>query len=445
VQARTGAESHALDFFCRVVAPSLAGPLDSYFWTHITVQWSKQDICANHAVLALSSFFEEFQNTQKSASTQAGMGQFATWHYNQAIKHLRLAKSHDTVLLVCILFVCIELLRGDYPTAIKHCRHGMTILNETGSKSRLVRDYLDPEFSRLSVFPYSFGATPTTFPSLDVLLPRCTSPFQTVEGAHLAMRVLFTRALRFGISTDAYRSGRIPSCELFEKAKRAQKLINDDLDEWFTSFRKFGIKNKPEFQNHWAIYSMELEWYACKVWVATCLASGEAIYDEHMDKLRSIIRLAKRVVDSSSGFNEYKVARLTMETGFLLSLNFAMSKCRNLKLRINALKLIKSLALSKEGPWAYDVILACGRRTIEIEHDVRLDTDLNVLDAAGNDVSDGSTLPNENNRIAKVTLAPGVAIQETVYEGKVARKIVCLFEGSVANEAVMSKVECLTI
>ena len=74
---------------------------------------------------------------------------FALVHYNKAVAALALRINNSTVpvervLLACILFVCIEFLRGDVQLALKHFRAGMNIaLQSLSDRTSITQTALD--------------------------------------------------------------------------------------------------------------------------------------------------------------------------------------------------------------------------------------------------------------------------------------------------------------
>ena len=89
------------------------------------------------------------------------------------------------MLVVCALFVCLELIKGDVNVAIKHIRAGLKILRHrgcftddrlyprlSGNTTGLFVDLVDL-FSRLRMQSITFDASliPEGFPYLDINIP----------------------------------------------------------------------------------------------------------------------------------------------------------------------------------------------------------------------------------------------------------------------------------
>ncbi|KAL0939985.1 C6 zinc finger domain protein [Colletotrichum truncatum] len=399
-QAASEPELRALSFFRSAVAPVLAGPLDNYFWTHLVTQVSHQEKAARHAVLAISSLYEKFkENPLDRISGEKNT--FAVSNYNEAIKYLRTTDNLETVLLVCLLFTCIDMLRGECKGAINHCRHGINILNGSSSKSRLIRDFLEPAFCRLGIFPFFFGVRPETFPVLEAVASVPKAPFRNLAEAQAALDPLLVKTIRFVRSADEYRLGDDPSPKPSKTTLSQRQDIYAELDSWHAALRNLlKYKTKSSKETVAANESMvekllEVKWLVGKIWIETCLSRGEAIFDLQLDKFQRIIDLSYEADNllKSSKQNQPR-AKFTFDMGFGPLLGFVIIKCRCLRLRLDALQLVQTLSHERETLWDNSSVLSFGRRMIELEHDLQL-TPGGSLD----DVFDDGTLPEEGKRI----------------------------------------------
>ncbi|KAG8666893.1 hypothetical protein FPOAC1_011715 [Fusarium poae] len=123
-------ESRVMEFFCNVAAPSLSGPIDPYFWTHIVLQLAELEPCVRHSVMTISSLFENRRSRDISSAVAVQRNVVALKHYNAAIRELQGPRRLDLglTLLTCLLFVCIEVLHANGDIAIRHCYHGINLM-----------------------------------------------------------------------------------------------------------------------------------------------------------------------------------------------------------------------------------------------------------------------------------------------------------------------------
>ncbi|TID03699.1 hypothetical protein CH35J_001846 [Colletotrichum higginsianum] len=393
------AELRQLAFFRRNVAPSLSGVLDSYFWTHLVPQFSHQQPAARHAMLAISSLYEKFLEDPLDRSAEKNA--FAVTHYNEAIKHLRTTTNQEAVLFVCILFVCIEMLRNRCQTAIEHCRHGINILNDVKTKSNITKDYLEPAFCRLGIFPYFFGVRPETFPAVASPCRVPTPPFHSLLEVQEALDPLLVRTIRFIRMADEYRLGD-ETCPRPDAATMQERgEIDGLLDAWLGELQAFKERKRIQKCKLMAMREelverlLESKWLVGKIWIDTCFSRGEAVYDLHMDKFRSIIELARESeAILRAMWTKFPRAKFTFEMGFVPQLAFVLVKCRSLSLRTTAMGLLKALAHEKESCWDLATVTTLAVQVIGFEHGLQLGPDDDMADM----VDDG-TLPPEERRI----------------------------------------------
>lgn len=183
-------ELRAIDFFHHRTAPGLASYFDAQFWTRLVVQMSYVEPTVRHAIVALGSLHEQRENGAriiplignierqvnpillKTNGAVAKLGDdnpLAISQYNKAIVHLskrlQTENSIEVALLACILFVCVEFLRGDPNPAVNHFNSGMNIatssLNASGSANnktvRMVKEQILPFFNRIELLSTLFG------------------------------------------------------------------------------------------------------------------------------------------------------------------------------------------------------------------------------------------------------------------------------------------------
>ena len=117
--------------------PDLSGCFDSGFFSHLILQVSQVEPSVRHAVIALGSLFQRFDvNASKTMDANLADAQhhFAIHQYNQVVRHLVWKMSEESVesieimLIVCILFICIELLQGSPQKAITHLERSLSII-----------------------------------------------------------------------------------------------------------------------------------------------------------------------------------------------------------------------------------------------------------------------------------------------------------------------------
>ncbi|EXF77843.1 C6 zinc finger protein [Colletotrichum fioriniae PJ7] len=388
-----------MDFYRKVTAPAFAGSLNSYFWTNVVIQMSDQEPVASHAVLALSSVYETFSNGSWEASP------FSVWHYNEAIKLLRTTTDRALILFVCVLFICIELIRRNPKDATTHCRHGINILNEIHNESDFLRNHVTPVMRQLSIAPYRYGINPETFPMVRQPIPTSTNRIQNVADAHarlLTIHVRLARHLECACITDRWletgKEGPEPD------AKWLRQFILVDLDAWFKAYREMKKEERYTNKEEDMIRLLDIRYLVARI---ALLASekkeeGECVYDAHTDKFRAIVVLASQAggpsetSKSSAGWSTESV----LELGYSSLLFMVVIRCRHLRLRLEALRLMKKLMQPGKNIWERKLTWSIAKRVVEIEHNIVLGDTIELDDLDTYDERGGGFVPEERRIVA---------------------------------------------
>ncbi|KAJ4269814.1 hypothetical protein NW762_001483 [Fusarium torreyae] len=377
-------EVRSLSYFHHAVAPILSGPFDSSFWTYFVAQMTHSEPAARHAVLAISSLYESFE---PSCSNQPRVDRFAIVHYNQAISLLvhDPKPSIDNVLLVCVLFICIEFLRGNREAAISHASHGVRLLNAAGHNSRL-----STTFSQMSIFPLFFIKEGNEFP----LLARNGSTdekspiFFNMSEAQHALDHLCIRTLRLIRAGNPYRfdaAQETPPPEMYEARHQAMK----DLEAWDEAFKKFQATRLAADRADTASLALLTRQKLTKIWCSECLEKGEMGYDALKSDFVKIVGYARKAAQNLKA-RRMTPAKFMFDTGFNPMLHFIVKKCRFLRLRLEALHLLRTLASERESLWDASLMYDVSRRIIEVEHDI---------DVLGDFDPDDETMPPDEKRV----------------------------------------------
>lgn len=117
-------ENRCFQFFYERTVPSLAGYCGSEFWNRFVLQVSQHEKSVWHALIALGSLHENFENDQQIPGlwlSRYGQDNFALQEYVTAIRALLgSADAHspdkagstkltvDVCLISCMLFACFE-------------------------------------------------------------------------------------------------------------------------------------------------------------------------------------------------------------------------------------------------------------------------------------------------------------------------------------------------
>ncbi|KAF5980337.1 FAD-binding protein [Fusarium coicis] len=374
-------EVRSLSFFHHVVAPVLSGPFDGSFWTYFVVQMAQSEPAARHAVLAISSLFEGFEPAKESVADE-----FAIMHYNKAIGILTRDTKPcvDTVLLVCMMFICIEFLRGNREAAVTHASHGVHLLNSEGHKSRLANT-----FAQMSVFPLFFIEVGTDFPLLqgDEAADLKNPVFYTISEAQQALEHLSIRIIKLVRDGNAFRLHVVDE-EPQEWVLDEQAEAKQDLEAWgsaFERFRAFGEEREGDL----TVLALITRYRLMKIWIVNCFERGEMEYDSMKEDFVTIVDCARKAAEYHD-VQRTTPGKFMFNVGFNPMLHFTVWKCRYLSLRVEALSLMLRLSSQQEALWDAALMYNVSRRIIEVEHGI---------DLAGGYYLYDETLPPDENRV----------------------------------------------
>lgn len=127
-------ERRSLHYFANFAAADLGGYLPSNFWSRTILQRCQHDVPMRHAAAALGRAHLEY--TRCSNSSAFAISEDTAEAYRKAIKSLRnhLGRTSEPdramVLMCSAIFVCFELVRGEWRVALQHLRSGVGVLRE---------------------------------------------------------------------------------------------------------------------------------------------------------------------------------------------------------------------------------------------------------------------------------------------------------------------------
>jgi hypothetical protein len=109
----TDQERRCFDYFRRRTVPQLSGSFDSTFWNRLLLQATHHQPAVWHAVVALGSLHQNFEERCPDTSEDAA---FALQQYVKAIGLVlapireRGKQAADVALITCVLFTCFEVV-----------------------------------------------------------------------------------------------------------------------------------------------------------------------------------------------------------------------------------------------------------------------------------------------------------------------------------------------
>lgn len=375
-----------LDWFRHRTVTKIPGLFESTFWDRVVLQVSASEPAVLHASLALAAAHRNFRNQDICHGELQWQDDevFVLRHYNKAIAQARtLLYTGDTpstrvALILCLLFVCVEYMRGHYSVGSAHLSGGLRLLeyrkNRPGSNLDHVDTCLAEEFARLNVQSLSFGQSTwsssgiTTFGE-EAMMP--TKFFSMAEARDSLLRALNACC---GIYAKSYLHSRPAP----DPALRGLKLgLELDLTHWMEAFEssRSVIETQLGAAGPVAYRMLRLYHTYATLALAPCLdPAGEMAFDAHLDTFLSILeqtRQIRKLVFSgifTGTAHEIRpdAAPFVVDMAGTAPLYYTAVKCRVHGVRMQAIEMLE-YTKKREGVWDSDVAACVAREIVAIE------------------------------------------------------------------------------
>nr|POE54886.1 hypothetical protein CFP56_64559 [Quercus suber] len=413
-------EVNAIDFFRRHTASQLPGYSWELAWERLVLQSGFTNPAILHAAIAVGSLHQARNGEQRMSlrtEIDALRHGFAIAQYNKAMAHVRTiindlasGESSDAkiqvVLVVCLLFVCFELLQGGGGEASLHLRIGMRILYDRVARGPVVTeqrhvtlrhaprsetDVLLLNFARLDADLTLCGErTPFLQPVCGLDLPISFSSLVEAQ-VHLdalASAVYHTRAelsalARARLKQDP-RFHTLTEIQLYvlsnamsritpldgENALRARmRSVLKSLTAWLSALAFISQPTEPEEARTHLLIQCQFffVWFTASTW----RDRTEFLSDRFEEQFKHLITLAEQYVElhprQPMGTDDDTTTRpaIMLNAGISACLGIVAAKCRTSKIRRRAVSLLHRLnTLGVLDSWIMAVVL---QRVVDFE------------------------------------------------------------------------------
>ena len=395
----TNAESVSFDFFRTRTASEISGVFDPTLWNRLILQVSHEEPSILHGAIALGSMHRSLTINGSVAKKMAdglsdqhqllGLQQY-TKSIGQLKDRLNSPKSPrliEVVLMNVALFVSLELLMGHQRNAIAHLKSGHKILSESqvrkhdqsqeGSLLLLdpepcsVEEYLVEFFARLDVQSAIFGEQSPSIVRVpqrstaeyELRIPNSFSNFtearqyqDTLTSAIFRLRSQSLNNVLF-ICHGQLMDSRIRS-SLSDAAKSARrKELEQRLSEWRRAFNNL-IKEPKQLlgsKEARAAVLLQMHHNTISLLASASLFDAEMDYDEHLSDFQKIVDLATDYMKEEKSKLPRpaisSVPTFTIDMGIIGPLYLIGHKCRDPRIRRDAVSLLRRSAMHREGMW----------------------------------------------------------------------------------------------
>ncbi|KAL3470764.1 hypothetical protein BJX99DRAFT_263950 [Aspergillus californicus] len=415
-------EKSSFDWFKGRTIIKIPGSYLSDFWTTILLQATQTEQAVWHATMALS--FTHRVGFVQIGSDHANILEQSTLRH--CIKAVRLLNPHFTardrassrvVLIVCLIFLVLDLIRGHFSSAQVHLRNGLRILGETQARCfssfpESIDDAITEAFFRLntqvSLLQYQNRPWPCISPSPLHSEPTY-SKFSSYTAAWRGLDHLMNET--FHLSAQA-REHPPDTTILLSHQKHIQTGLNAWLRTYTNSHSTLRLSpNKVIAEARSKVHRLVISYHTMlMIMTETALyPHNETIFDTQTSRFTELINTlsevwtisikdpsnpmsaptrdpttpssqdtpADRDSDKDNPRNRSTdqnhnwigtcdMSHTIIDMGWMPPLFYAATKCRDRRIRRSAIRLLESTN-HREGIWDAKITACIARRVMEIE------------------------------------------------------------------------------
>jgi hypothetical protein len=403
IQLLDDEERRGFLYFRARTVRKMFGQLDAVNWVPELLQLGHVEPAIKHAIVALASLHESIEpanpftcesRPQKYVENASYM--LALKHYNKAIESLTIkpfdmTSRPDSVLTLCILFICFEQFRTEDAACITHLLAGLKLVNWWRSLTNnynklrsypkptvdLVNFKIIPSLQRIRVqFALCMDLRHELRNADDLPYfppPTIPSSYQSLDVA----RTDFDRVMNYAFSTLHDPSSLGPVQD-----------VNSILKSWKHALDASGsTESASVLQNH-ACKLLNLYYHVSVIIAATYKTETEELFDDWNERFQLIIDLADELIQYWRVSTQEYSLLFNFDLGITPPMFFVASRCRNPQIRRKAADLMLHSPFYR-GVWRDRYTGLCAQRIIELE-----ELGLEITD-------DGFCLP-EHGRVRKV-------------------------------------------
>ncbi|KAF2095407.1 hypothetical protein NA57DRAFT_44433 [Rhizodiscina lignyota] len=378
---------YELKLYQRYVAPKLSSYSDAGFWNVLIPQMSQTEPAIRHVVVAICAVHRDIESIRSySRLSVLRPNPLAMKEASQAMQSLSQRINSDpssslVPLVACLLFTCLELLCGNFETAIVHVANGFRILNGLSSaelagrshqqiaETNTIEKEVAPVFQHLSVLCLLFGQT-HAFDTAGHVATTEFATFTSLGNARLNLFELFSQVFRFiKVASNKADKGSIDVTDLIEKVKFERRL-----QHWYSCMEQY-VETAAKSGRHVdenAVNILRMHHRTILVWLSVCLSVDGADLDLHTSNFEEIVRLCESIARNSPGSTTTSPPqtpghnKFSFGMGMIPSLYWVARECRDSTIRKRALDLLLKAPL-RESLWDAHVFSKIAERAKAIE------------------------------------------------------------------------------
>ncbi|CZS96765.1 uncharacterized protein RCO7_02594 [Rhynchosporium graminicola] len=452
-------EAQYFDFFRHNTTSALAEYLDNKFWNRIVLQATEQTLPIKHSVIAIGALHKTLQQDPCTYGQDGNLQQnphyrFALQQYGKALKLTRAACVETkfdirTLLISCFLSTAFEGIHGSTDAAVAHIQSGLSILNEYCSKQapsistaenallpNLLEDEVVSVFARMEtdvIGLFDADRVLTMHPNVqaavrEVFTYMPTDTFESLTSARKYLDLLLREVGIFVTSCNEQQWNVFekresmpisetcvfgPDLSLYPTVIQETHLAGyqDCLVKWQHTFSSLEARVCSEATDaRLATTALSLRVTCASISLACCFGA-ETSYDAFIPEFETALQLAQ-TLHASGPSSKSTRPTFIMSSILIRSLYFIAVKCRSLRVRVGALRILEGMR-RREGIWDAGFVEAVVKCIVAVEEGQEKEMDKASNEFGGNGywyedkLEEGSDrdLPPENRRVLSLKIS----------------------------------------
>ncbi|TID16892.1 hypothetical protein E2P81_ATG09449 [Venturia nashicola] len=402
-------ESRAMSFYLRVVAIELAGWQCTPFWNKDVVRLAANHCSVRYALVSLSNFYESMYTEGVS---QVERQQCGLEFYNMAIgslyQHFEQGTRDCTAIVVCIIFICTDLLRGEHLTAMKHFDGAIGLIKEweesnhasfTDDELRMDRQTIRPMLRWLNTLPFILGTPLKTISKTPASTPESknpVNPFSTIVEATAELMSIVFRCADYWKQCRGQRYAFIQDQAVLLHQTELLGCVNEWKEKLQSSIRS--LQFLASITREHDIQLVACSGNVVEAFISTSLHAAESVWDGYRDMFEEILLAAERSCEAPSIIAPtQRSSRFCFGIGTVPLLQLVAWKCRWPHIRRRAIQILRS-AKRRETVFDSENMANLFTKLQEIEE--------SALNLPEGEIPKEGQLPPEEARVHRIDVAP---------------------------------------
>lgn len=386
-------------FFLHSTATQLQGPFPAKIWSECLTRLAHSNGAIKHGIVALASLHENFMSLS-DPDTSSIRHVLALEHYGKSIREVVYANQRDpqsavlTTLVSSLLFCAIESVQGHMSSALKHISAGLglladhrdTVLMEDSEENREFPGFalaLQEMFFNLAGQSLSYEERLIMNNSKLVEYLRrprivAESPSISIEKAAQELTGLFNDILLFQTWVESRQDEvDFPGPDLAAKANELHARYEGWIQIYHELLATSPRQLSSDSSGHQALLELRVNQLICRI----CLNINfdhqtQTVFDQCRSEFEAVVQVCEDLMmlearSSDMSGRSQSPARLPqlsfrMSLGIVPALLFTCTKCRDQRIRYQALQVLKGIR-RRECIWDSDVVSMVAEQFVKIE------------------------------------------------------------------------------